>query len=185
MTTTDYVRSLAEGFSGQILTPADRGYDAVRKIHNGLIDKRPALIARCLNTADVIDAVTTARDIGLEVSVRGGGHNVAGKAVTEGGLMIDLSLMKAIHVDSARRTVRAQGGVTIRELDRTTGVFGLATASGVVSSTGIAGLILGGGVRAWDRLTRPTCPGRRSRQELAALHDLLARAIERPTGLGD
>ncbi|HEV3095515.1 MAG TPA: FAD-binding protein, partial [Candidatus Dormibacteraeota bacterium] len=90
MTTSDYVASLAEGFSGQIVTPADRGYDAVRKIHNGLIDKRPALIARCLNTADVIDAVTTARDIGLEVSVRGGGHNVAGKAVTEGGLMIDL-----------------------------------------------------------------------------------------------
>ncbi|HEY2088030.1 MAG TPA: FAD-binding oxidoreductase [Mycobacterium sp.] len=146
MTTSDSVASLAEGFSGQILTPADRGYDAARKIHNGLIDKRPALIARCLNTADVIDAVTTARDIGLEVSVRGGGHNVAGKAVTEGGLMIDLSLMKAIHVDSARRTVRAQGGVTIRELDRTTGVFGLATASGVVSSTGIAGLILGGGL---------------------------------------
>jgi FAD/FMN-containing dehydrogenase len=146
MPTTDCVRSLAERFSGQIVTPADRGYDAARKIHNGLIDKRPALIARCVNTADVVDAVNTARDTGLEVSVRGGGHNVAGKAVTEGGLMIDLSLMKAIHVDPARRTVRAQGGVTIRELDRTTGVFGLATPSGVVSSTGIAGLTLGGGL---------------------------------------
>jgi FAD/FMN-containing dehydrogenase len=145
MTTSDYVTSLAEGFSGQIVTPEDRGYDAARKIHNGMIDKRPALIARCLNTADVIDAVNAARDNGLEVSVRGGGHNVAGKAVTEGGLMIDLSLMKAIHVDPAQRTVRSQGGVTIRELDRTTGVFGLATPSGVVSSTGIAGLTLGGG----------------------------------------
>lgn len=145
MTTSDDVTSLAEGFSGQILTPDEPGYDAARKIHNGLIDKRPALIARCLNTADVVDAVNTARETGLEVSVRGGGHNVAGKSVTEGGLMIDLSLMKAIHVDPVQPTVRAQGGVTIRELDRTTGVFGLATPTGVVSSTGIAGLILGGG----------------------------------------
>ncbi|MDQ6806211.1 MAG: FAD-dependent oxidoreductase, partial [Actinomycetota bacterium] len=139
MTTTDYATSLAEGFSGHLLTPEDADYDVTRKIHNGLIDKRPALIARCLNTADVVDAVNTARDAGLELSVRGGGHNVAGKAVTEGGLMIDLSLMKGIHADPVRRTVRAQGGVTIRELDRTTGAFGLATPSGVVSSTGIAG----------------------------------------------
>jgi FAD/FMN-containing dehydrogenase len=146
MTTTDYTTSLAEGFSGQLLTPEDAGYDLARKIHNGLIDKRPALVARCLNTTDVVDALNTARDAGLEVSVRGGGHNVAGKAVTEGGLMIDLSLMKGIHVDPAGRTVRAQGGVTIRELDRTTGAFGLAAPSGVVSSTGIAGLTLGGGL---------------------------------------
>ncbi|MGA8544209.1 MAG: FAD-binding oxidoreductase [Mycobacterium sp.] len=145
MTTSAYVTSLAERFSGQILTPEDQDYDVARGIHNGLIDKRPALIARCLNTADVIDAVNTARDAGLEVSVRGGGHNVAGKSVTEGGVMTDLSLMKAIHVDPLQPTVRAQGGVTIRELDRTTGVFGLATPTGVVSSTGIAGLILGGG----------------------------------------
>jgi FAD/FMN-containing dehydrogenase len=145
MPTAEYVTSLAQGFSGQILTPVDRGYDAARKIHNGLIDKRPAVIARCLNTADVIDAVNTARDSGLEVSIRGGGHNVAGKAVTDGGLMIDLSLMKAIYVDPTLRTVRAQAGVTIRELDRTTGVFGLAIPTGVVSSTGIAGLTLGGG----------------------------------------
>jgi FAD/FMN-containing dehydrogenase len=146
MTTTDYATPLAEGFSGLILTPDDAGYDAARTIHNRLIDKRPALIAACLNTTDVIDAVNTARDAELEVSIRGGGHNVAGKAVTEGGLMIDLSPMKGIHVDPARRTVRAQGGVTIGELDRTTAAFGLATPSGVVSSTGIAGLTLGGGL---------------------------------------
>jgi FAD/FMN-containing dehydrogenase len=146
MTTTDYATALAEGFSGHLLTPEDAGYDVARRIHNGLINKRPALIARCLNTADVVDAVNTAKDAGLEASVRGGGHNVAGKAVTEGGLMIDLSLMKGIHADPVRRTVRAQGGVTIRELDRTTGAFGLATPSGVVSSTGIAGLTLGGGL---------------------------------------
>src|SRR5215207_2745020 len=148
MTTIDSVASLGEGFSGEVLAPGDPGYDTARTIHNGLIDKRPALIARCRTTADVVDAVNTARNAGLEVSVRGGGHNVAGKAVTEGGLMIDLSPMKGIHVDPERRTVRAQGGVTVGELDRTAGVFGLATPSGVVSSTGIAGLTLGGGL-AW------------------------------------
>ena len=148
MTTIDSVLSLGESFSGVVLTPDDSGYDEARTIHNGLIDKRPALIARCRNTADVVDAVNAARATGLEVSVRGGGHNIAGKAVTEGGLMVDLALMKGIHVDPAHRTVRAQAGVTVRELDRATGVFGLATPSGVVSSTGIAGLTLGGGL-AW------------------------------------
>jgi hypothetical protein len=148
MTTIDHAPLLAEGFSGDILHPDDPGYDAARTIHNGLIDKRPALIARCLNTADVVDAVNTARDAGLEVSVCGGGHNIAGKAVTEGGLMIDLSPMKGIHVDPARRTVRAQGGATVGELDRATAVFGLATPSGTVSTTGVGGLTLGGGL-AW------------------------------------
>ena len=148
MTTIDTAASLGEGFSGVVLTPDDPAYDAARAIHNGLIDKRPALIVRCSNIADVVDAVNAARAAGLEISVRGGGHNIAGKAVTEGGLMIDLSPMKGIHVDPARRTVRGQAGVTVRELDRATGVFGLATPSGVVSSTGIAGLTLGGGL-AW------------------------------------
>jgi FAD/FMN-containing dehydrogenase len=148
MTIIDSVASLSEGFSGAVLTPADPGYDEARAIHNGLIDKRPALIARCVTTADVVDAVNAALEAGLEISVRGGGHNIAGKAVTEGGLMIDLAPMKGTHVDPARRTVRAQGGVTVRELDRANGVFGLATPSGVVSSTGIAGLTLGGGL-AW------------------------------------
>ncbi len=123
MTTIDALESLAEGFSGVILAPGDAGYDAARKIHNGLIDKRPALIACCRNTADIVDAVNAAREADLEISVRGGGHNVAGKAVTEGGLMIDLTSMKGIHVDPARRTVRAQAGVTVRELDRATGVL--------------------------------------------------------------
>lgn len=148
MATTDDTLRLAEGFDGEILHPGDPGYDATRAIHNGLIDKRPALIARCLTTADVVDAVNAARDAGLEISVRGGGHNIAGKAVTEGGLMIDLARMKGIHVDPARRTVRVQGGVTVGELDRATAVHGLATPSGIVSSTGVAGLTLGGGL-AW------------------------------------
>jgi len=135
----DHAVPLADGFSGEVLKPDHAGYDAARTIHNGLIDKRPAPIARCLSTADVVDAVNAARDASLEVSVRGGGHNIAGKAVTEGGLMIDLSRMKGIHVDPARRTVRAQGGVTVGELDRATAVFGLATPSGTVTSTGIGG----------------------------------------------
>jgi FAD/FMN-containing dehydrogenase len=148
VTTTDSVQLLRQTFSGGVLEPGDAGYDEARKVHNGLIDKHPAVIARCLQTADVVEAVDFARDEGLEISVRAGGHNVAGKAVGEGGLTIDLSLMKGIHVDPARLTARAQPGLTVAELDRANGGFGLATPSGVVSSTGIAGLTLGGGI-AW------------------------------------
>jgi FAD/FMN-containing dehydrogenase len=139
------VRALGPRFSGALLIAGDDGYDEARKIHNGLIDKRPAVIARCLGTADVVDALAFAKERGLEVSVRGGGHNVAGRAVTEGGLMIDLSLMKGIHVDRATRTARAEGGVTWREFNRATALHGLATTGGVISTTGIAGLTLGGG----------------------------------------
>jgi len=132
--------------SGAVLGPADPDYDEVRRIHNGLIDKHPALIARCTNSADVSAAVRFGRDMGVEISVRGGGHNVAGKAVTEGGLMIDLSLMKEISVDAAARTVAAGGGVTWGEFNLAAHEAGLATTGGVVSTTGIAGLTLGGGV---------------------------------------
>ena len=93
------VEVLGEVLSGPVLAPGDRGYDEVRRVHNGLIDRHPAVIARCVHTADVVDAVNFGRSEGLEISVRGGGHNVAGRAVTDGGLMIDLSLMKGIHVD--------------------------------------------------------------------------------------
>ena len=148
VTTVDPVQQLREAFSGPVLAPGDPGYDEARRIHNRLIDKRPALIARCLHTADAVDAVNCGREAGLEISVRGGGHNVAGKAVTDGGLMIDLSLMKGLHVDPVRRTVRAQAGVRVGELDRANAAFGLATPSGVISLTGIAGLTLGGGI-AW------------------------------------
>lgn len=146
MTTTDDTLGLATGFSGEVLHPDDPAYEAARAVHNGLVDKRPALIARCADTADVVHAVNAARDAGLEISVRGGGHNVAGKAVTEGGLMIDLSPMKGIRVDPERSTVRVEGGVTVGELDRATAAYGLATSSGIVSTTGVAGLTLGGGL---------------------------------------
>jgi FAD/FMN-containing dehydrogenase len=137
---------LSSRFSGVLLTPGDAGYDEARRIHNGMIDRRPALIARCLGTTDVADAVNFARQQGLEIAVRGGGHNVAGKAVCDAGLMLDLSLMKGIHVDPAHRTVRAQGGVTWREFNRETQSHGLASTGGVISTTGIAGLTLGGGL---------------------------------------
>jgi FAD/FMN-containing dehydrogenase len=140
------VELLGEVLSGAVLVPGDARYDEARHVHNGLIDKHPAVIARCVHTADVADAVNFGRSEGVEISVRGGGHNVAGKAVTDGGLMIDLSPMKGIHVDPVRSAVRAQPGVTVGELDRATAAFGLATPSGVVSSTGIAGLTLGGGI---------------------------------------
>ncbi len=133
-------------FTGRLIQPADAGYDEWRRVHNGLIDKRPAAIARCHGVADVVDAVTLARTIGLDVAVRGGGHNVAGHATLDHGLLIDLSPMKGIHVDVRARTVRAQGGVLWKELNRETQVHGLATTGGVVGSTGIAGLTLGGGI---------------------------------------
>jgi FAD/FMN-containing dehydrogenase len=146
MSTTGSIAELAPTFTGQLLQPSDTGYDEARRVHNGLIDKRPALVARCFGTADVADAVRLARSLNLEVAVRGGGHNVAGRATIDGGVMIDLAPMKGIYVDPAARTVRAQGGVLWKELNRETQVHGLATTGGVVGTTGIAGLTLGGGL---------------------------------------
>ena len=137
---------LSARFLGVLLRPDQSGYDEVRRIHNGMIDRRPALIAGCLGNADIVDAVNFARTHGLELAVRGGGHNVAGRAVCDDGLMLDMSLMKGIHVDPVRRTARAQGGVTWREFNRETQAHGLATTGGVISTTGIAGLTLGGGL---------------------------------------
>lgn len=132
--------------SGELLLPGSDDYDAARKVWNGMIDHRPALIARCAGAADVAAAVAFGRDHDLLVSVRGGGHNIAGKAVCEDGLMIDLSPMRGIEVDPARRTARVEGGATLGELDRATQAFGLATTMGVVTHVGVAGLTLGGGV---------------------------------------
>lgn len=137
---------LSSTFSGNLLRPADMGYEEARRVHNGLVNKRPALIAKCGGTADVVGAINLARKLGLEVAVRGGGHNVAGRAIIDGGLVIDLTRMKGIHVDPKSRTVRAQGGVIWGELNRETQLHGLALTGGVISSTGIAGLTLGGGL---------------------------------------
>ena len=140
------VSELAKTFGGQLLQQSDMGYDVARKVHNGLIDKRPALIARSRGVADVVDAIRLARAEDLGVAVRGGGHNVAGRATIDGGLMIDLSLMKGLYVDPRTRSARAQGGSTWNDFNRETQLHGLATTGGVVSSTGIAGLTLGGGL---------------------------------------
>ena len=143
---TATLAQLAPGFTGRLLQPTDAEYEDARRVHNGLVDKRPALIARCRGVADISDAVKLARAFNLEVAVRGGGHNVAGHATIDGGLMIDLALMKGIHVDPRARVTRAQGGVLWSEFNRETQVHGLATTGGVVGSTGIAGLTLGGGL---------------------------------------
>jgi FAD/FMN-containing dehydrogenase len=142
----DAVNELASKFTGQLLQPTDAGYEEARKVHNGLVNKRPLLIARCRGVADVVDAVNLARNLSLEVAVRGGGHNVAGRATVDGGIMIDLLPMKGIHVDPSTRTARAEGGVTWADLNRETQLHGLAVTGGVVSTTGIAGLTLGGGL---------------------------------------
>ena len=129
-----------------MLRPGEGGYDEARIVWNGMIDRRPALIARCAGAADVIAAVRFARDHELLVSVRGGGHNITGNAVCEGGLMIDLSPMKGDAGRSGKRTARAEAGLTWGEFNRETQAFGFATTGGVVSTTGIAGLTLGGGL---------------------------------------
>jgi FAD/FMN-containing dehydrogenase len=136
---------LSENFAGTLLRPEDTGYDEARRVHNGMVDKRPGVIARCQGVADVAAAVAFARYNGLEVSVRGGGHNVAGRAVCDGGVMIDMAHQKGIHVNTRKRTVRAQAGVNWGEFNRETQLHGLATTGGAVSTTGIAGLTLGGG----------------------------------------
>lgn len=140
--TTEFKQKLR----GPLLVEGDDSYDEVRQLWNGMHDKRPALIARCSGVADVIEAVNFARTHNLLVAVRGGGHNVAGSGSCDGGIMIDLSLLKGIHVDAQAKTVRVQGGATIGDVDRETQVFGLATPLGNISTTGIAGLTLGGGL---------------------------------------
>ena len=144
--THEAIDELSASFNGPLLRPGEDGYDQARSVWNGMIDKCPALIARCTNAADVVSAVRFAQAHHLLVAVRGGGHNVAGNAVCANGLMIDLSPMKAISVDVANRTVRAEAGVLWSELDQATQQHGLATTGGTVSHTGIAGLTLGGGL---------------------------------------
>jgi FAD/FMN-containing dehydrogenase len=137
---------LRAGFQGAVLEPGDAGYDDARRIWNGAIDRRPACVARCAGVADVVAAVRFARERDLRVAVRGGGHGVAGHAVCDGGLVIDLSAMTGIRVDPRTRSARAEGGVLWGELDRATQRFGLATVGGIVTHTGVAGLTLGGGL---------------------------------------
>lgn len=136
----------AESFNGELIRLGDEGYEQARRIHNGDIDKRPALIARCHHTDDVVRALEFSDRNDLEVSVRGGGHSIAGRSVVEGGLMIDLSPMNQITIDSETRVARVGGGATWGDVNDATSTYGLATTGGVISTTGVGGLTLGGGM---------------------------------------
>ena len=139
-------RMLGSDLRGTVIYPGDVGYDAARTVFNGMIDRRPLAVVRCAAPSDVVRCVELARRHDLPLTVRGGGHSVAGNAVREGAVMLDLSGMKAVQVDPEARTVRAEPGLTLAEFDQATHGFGLATTLGVVSVTGIAGLTLGGGL---------------------------------------
>ena len=167
------IESLQVRFQGEIIRPSDAGYDDARTIWNAMIDKYPALIARCTNSDDVVKAVNFARDNNLLLSIRGSGHNVAGNAVCDGGLMIDLSLMKDIHVDPESGTASAQPGVVFGEMDRATQPYGLAVPGGIVSETGIAGLTLGGGFGWLTRKYGFTCDNLISAEIVTANGELL------------
>ena len=137
---------LAGTLRGELIRPEDPGYDEVRAVYNAMIDKRPAAVVRCRDTADVVAAVRFARENGLEIAVRGGGHNAAGFGVWDDALVVDLSLLRSTTVDPATKTVRADAGCTWGDIDHATVAFGMATPSGIISSTGAGGLTLGGGI---------------------------------------
>jgi hypothetical protein len=151
------IEAFRAAFHGETIRPEDASYDNARRIWNASIDRRPGLIARCSGVADVIAAVNFARENSILISIRGGGHNVGGRALCDGGLVIDMSGMKGIHVDARKRRARVQAGATLGDVDRETHVHGLAVPTGVISKTGIAGLTLGGGVGWLVRKYGLTC----------------------------
>jgi FAD/FMN-containing dehydrogenase len=175
-------------FDGQVLTPDSPGYDAARSIWNDMVDHRPALIVRCVSVSDVVTAVRFARERDLEIGVRCGGHNIAGHAVPDGGLMIDLTGLDHITVDPVARRARVQGGAMLGALDRATQPFGLATTAGNISHTGVGGLTLGGGMGWLARRHGLTCDNVMSYTVVTAEGDVVrASAHEHPDlffGLG-
>lgn len=140
------LNDLTAGFRGQIIQPGDNNYDEARKVYNGMIDKRPALIAKCADAADVITVVNFGRENNMMISIRGGGHNAGGLGICDDGLVIDLSNIKYVHVDRKSKTVRVGGGTTWGDVDHAAHPFGLAVPAGIISTTGVGGLALGGGV---------------------------------------
>jgi FAD/FMN-containing dehydrogenase len=153
----EIVEALRAGMRGEVIVPADPGYDAARAVWNGAIDRRPGAVARCAGTADVLHAVNVARSAGLLVAVRSGGHSFAGNGVCDDGLVIDLAPMRGIRVDPGARRARCGAGVLWGELDHETQAFGLATPGGVISHTGVAGLTLGGGLGWLNRRHGLSC----------------------------
>ncbi|WP_327132892.1 FAD-binding oxidoreductase [Streptomyces sp. NBC_01343] len=140
------IEQLREGVRGAVTTPDDDAYDQARKVHNAMIDKRPAAVVHCANAGDVMAAVGFARENELDLAVRGGGHSVPGFGTCDGGVVADLSGMRGVRVDPVRRTARAEGGATWGDFNAATHAFGLATTGGIISTTGVGGLTLGGGI---------------------------------------
>ena len=175
------IEELKGSFRGEVLLPSDDAYESARKIWNAMIDKHPALIARCATTSDVVRAVNFARDNGLVLAVRGGGHNIAGSAMCDDGIVIDLSQMKAASVDPGARRVTIEGGATLADLDAATQAHGLATPVGINSTTGIAGLTLGGGFGWLSRKYGMTVDNLESAEVVTAAGEVVrASATEHP-----
>lgn len=167
------LKELSDGFTGAIITPDDPTYDEARKIFNAMIDRRPSIIAQCACVDDVVRSIHVARHHGLEIAVRGGGHGVAGKALTEGGLVIDLRQMCSVSVNPSARTVTVGGGATMSHLDRGTEPYGLATTGGRASTTGVGGYILGGGSGWLDRKFGLACDNLLSVELVTASGDVI------------
>jgi FAD/FMN-containing dehydrogenase len=175
------VEQLKAGFQGKVLVPGDAAYDGARAIWNGMIDKRPAVIARCATPADVVRAVRFAKDNGLLLAIRGGGHNIAGSALCDDGIVIDLSPMKAAKVDVAKRRVTVEGGATLADLDAVVQAHGLAVPLGINSTTGVAGLTLGGGFGWLSRTYGMTVDNLQSAEVVTAAGEVVrASAAEHP-----
>ena len=175
------IEEFKRGFKGEVLLPGDGEYESARHIWNAMIDKHPAVIARCASTPDVVRALNFARDNGLLLAVRGGGHNIAGNALCDGGLVIDLSKMKAARVDPAARRVTVEGGATLADLDAATQAHGLATPLGINSTTGVAGLTLGGGFGWLSRKYGMTVDNLESAEVVTAAGQVVrASATENP-----
>jgi FAD/FMN-containing dehydrogenase len=178
---TGKIEELKRGFQGEVILPGDGAYDDARKIWNAMADKRPAVIARCATTPDVARAVSFARDNGLLLAARGGGHNIAGNAICDDGLVVDLSRMKAAQVDPGRRRATIEGGATLADLDAATQAHGLATPVGINSTTGIAGLTLGGGFGWLSRKYGMTVDNLESAEVVTAAGQVVrASATEHP-----
>jgi FAD/FMN-containing dehydrogenase len=179
--TTPQINELKAGFKGDVILPGDGAYESARKIWNGMIDKRPALIARCAGTPDIVRAVNFARGTGAMLAVRGGGHNIAGNALCDDGLVIDLSGMKAVAVDAGARRATVEGGATLADFDAATQAHGLSTPMGINSTTGIAGLTLGGGFGWLSRKHGMTVDNLESAEVVTAAGEVVrANAKEHP-----
>ena len=164
----DRLEELRTTIRGDVVTPDDDGYDEIRAVHNAIYDRRPGLVIRCRGAADVVDALALARELDLLVAVRGGGHSVAGHSGTDGGLLVDLSLMTGVTVDPDTGVTTAQGGATWADVDRETQLFGRAVPGGIISTTGVGGLTTGGGLGWLHRAYGLACDSIRSAQVVTA-----------------